>query len=141
MIRKDQVALYLPAKLGAKVLSKPEIKAQVKALTGTETVTIGEDDPGGGLTLSLPSEVVMLLGAAGTAAAIHGFFNLLNRIIAEIYADRRQTEQHSHELSVIALKSKDLNLVLDLEEYTEAIAKRQLEMLRNKLIKSRQAHD
>jgi hypothetical protein len=138
VIKEDQIALYLPVELGARILSKPQIKAKIAALAGTETVTIGREDPGGGLTLSLPSEAVMLLGAAGTAAAIHGFFNLLNTIIAEIYAGRRQAKQHSHELGVIALKSEEANLVLDLREHTEEAAKRQLEILKEKIAKSRQ---
>jgi hypothetical protein len=116
-----EISLVIPIELGADVISKPKVVAQLNDTPGVTVVSSSNHNSSSGAYRDVGGTAVVLLGTAVAVAAVRGLFDLLKTVIHEAYETRRSRDMQQHEMRILLLRVAGVEHLLDLNLSIETI--------------------
>lgn len=121
-----EVQLALPGAIGSVVFSSPQTADGLQEL-GLRVMSLGDNGATPGSHHDLGALTTTLVGSVVGAAAVKGLFDLLQTIVREACAFRRQQLTHKQELEKARLVLNGSERLIELDK--PEVAQRQLQAL------------
>lgn len=115
------VSLYMPAKLGSRVISRQSVRDAVFANPSIAQQTVGSEEAQEGAFKDFGATLIALAGTAAGVAAIKGLFDVIKTAIQEAYKARRERYSTDANLKKVALLISQKRTEFDLDKPLETL--------------------